>query len=247
MFSNFFNKRTSETGSALVYILIAIALLAALTASFMKPSSQQTTAQGSYNAITELNAQTEFIRSSIQECVLTYPGGDRGPLGNNGLQGTPNTPYPINPSSPYLTAPAANDQVQFLRCPGNPGDDPDHSNVFGGSSGKFLPPPPDLFDDWIYYSGTDGVFFYTRTDKTDAFLQTALSKLDDNFSECQADVVDASGGDIELTSTAAAGDPECLQGAGVATCFRVWVIIQPSAVYLGDTDGEEGVGGANCP
>ena len=35
--------RANERGSALVYILIAIALLAALTISFMNPSSNQTT------------------------------------------------------------------------------------------------------------------------------------------------------------------------------------------------------------
>lgn len=246
MMNKVYNKRASETGSALVYILIAIALLAALTASFMKPSSQQTTAQGSYNAITELNSQIELIRSSIQECVLTYPGGDRGPNGNDGLQGTTNTPYPINPSSTYLTSPATpvgNDEVQFLRCPGNPGDSTDHADIFGGASGKFLPPPPNLFENWEYYNGVDGVFFYTRTDKSDAFLQTALAKLDDNFSECQADVIDASGGDIELASTLT-GDPICPNGN---TCFRLWVIIQSSAIYLGDTDGEEAPAGANCP
>jgi hypothetical protein len=238
-------KRISETGSALVYILIAIALLAALTASFMRPSSQQTTAQGAFNAVTELKSQLEFIRSSIQECVLTYPQGDRGADGISGLIGTDNTPYPINPSDTYFTSPAANDGVQFLRCPGNPGDDPDHAPIFGGASGKFLPPAPDLFEDWQYYNGTDGVFYYIYTDKSDAFLQTALSKLDENFSECQADVIDASGGDIELTSTAGASDPKCLENTttSTGTCFRLWVIIQPSAVYNGDADGEETAAG----
>lgn len=240
----FKTKRVTETGSALVYILIAIALLAALTASFMKPSSQQTTAQGSFNAVTELKSQIEFIRSSIQGCVLMYEKGDIGPNGNDGLQGTDNTPYPINPSSTYLASPASNDEVQFIRCPGNPGNSNDHADIFGGTSGKFLPPTPKLFNAWEYYNGTDGVFFFNSTDKTDAFLQTALSKLDEGYSECQADVIDASGGDIELTSTATASDPKCLDGN---TCFRLWIKIQPSAVYNGDTDGEEGAGGANCP
>lgn len=233
-------KRSSETGGALVYILIAIALLAALTASFMKPSSQQTTAQSSFNAITKLNSQIEYVRSAIQECVLTYPGGDRGASGTGGLIGTDNTPYPINPSSTYLTSPSANDQVRFIRCPGNPGNSTDHADIFAGASGKFMPPPPDLFEEWIYYNGVDGVFFYTQTDKTDAFLQTAMAKLDEQFSECEADVVDASAAQIELTSTAAAGDPKCPNGS---TCFRVWMIIQASAVYNGDTDGEETAAG----
>ena len=230
------NERASEHGSALVYILIAIALLAALTASFMRPSSQQTTAQGSFNAVSALKSQIEFLRSSIQECVLSYPAGDRGPNGNDGLQGTTNTPYPINPTSTYLASPAANNEIQNIKCPGNPGNSTDHANVFGGTSGKFAPPPPDLFEAWEYYNGSDGVFFFNKTDKTDAFLQTAMTKLDDNYSECQADVIDATAADVELTSAAGVSDPKCLSGN---SCFRLWMIIQPSAVYNGDTDGEE--------
>lgn len=105
-----------------------------------------------------------------------------------------------------------------------------------------MPPPPDLFEAWEYYSGVDGIFFYTQTDKTDSFLQSAMLKLDEQFSECEADVVDASGSIIELTSTATAGDPKCPNGS---TCFRVWLITQPTATYLGDTDGEEAA--VPCP
>lgn len=236
-YKNQYYERASETGSALVYILIAIALLAALTASFMRPSSQQTTAQGSFNASTELKSQIDFLASSIQECVLVYPDGDRGPNGNDGLQGTSNTPFPINPSSTYLTSPAANNNLEFIRCPGNPGNSTNHAKMFGGVSGKFMPPPISLFESWNYYNGVDGVFFYTRTNKTDAFLQTALQKLDDNFSECQADIIDASGGNIELTSTATIADPKCPSGS---TCFRVWIIMQDTlAKFDGDTDGDE--------
>ncbi|PJF20463.1 MAG: hypothetical protein CUN56_16050, partial [Phototrophicales bacterium] len=150
--------------------------------------------------------------SAIQECVLTYPSGDTG------LIGTSNVPYPINPSSAYFTpAPksgaAANDQVRNIMCPGNPGNSNDHAPIFGGTSGKFFPPAVNLFGEWEYYSGVDGVFFYTSTDKTDAFLQTALVKLDDQYSECEADVIDTSAGQIELTSTATAGDPKCPNGS----------------------------------
>lgn len=239
------NKRANQTGSALVYILIAIALLAALTASFMRPASQQTTAQGAFNANQELKSQIEFIRSSIQECVLIYDGGDRGDgtASHPGLVGSPNMSWPINPSSTYYNqtvAPAADDSIEFIRCPGNPGNKRDHASIFGGLSNKFLPPPPKLFEAWEYYSGVDGVFFFTRTDKTDAFLQSALLKLDEDFSECESDVIYDSGSDVELTSSAAAADPKCLAGE---TCFRVRMIIQASAVYNGDVDGDE----SSCP
>lgn len=230
-------KRTSETGSALVYILIAIALLAALTASFMRPSSQQTTAQSSFNMITQLKSQISFIRSSIQECVLNYPDGE------SGLIGVDNFPFPINPSSSYLASPESDDALAGIKCPGNPGGSSnDHAEIFGGRSGRFLPQIPDLFTPWQYYSGPDGVFFFTSTDKSDAFLQTALLKLDDEFSECEADIIDASGGDIELLS-GDPGDPICPDGS---TCFRVWVLASGSATYNGDADLDEETG-VICP
>ena len=241
-----YKKNEKENGSALVYILIAIALLVALTASFMKPSNQQQTSQSSFNAVSALKSQIEFIRSSIQECVLTYPSGDRGADGASGLLGTINAPYPILPTSSYFDGPpdikAANNDVRNIRCPGNPGNSYDHGDIFGGLSGKFLPPAPDLFEEWEYYSGTDGVFFFNRTDKTDSFLQTALQKLDDEFSECEADIIDASGGAVELTSTAAAADPKCPSGE---TCFRVNIVMQAPIIFPGDTDGEETA--ASCP
>lgn len=228
------NQRTSkggetQSGSALVYILIAIALLAALTASFMRPSSQQTTAQSSFNTITNLKSQIEFVRSNIQQCVLTYPSGD------NALIGTSNTPYPINPSSTYLSSPDGDNLLRHIRCPGNPGMSNNHADIFSGTSGRFLPPAPDLFEDWEYYNGVDGVFFFTRTNKTDAFLQTAMEKLEGEFSTCETDIIDATAAEVEMTSTADATDPKC---PDENTCFRVWVIIQPSALF---TDG------SGCP
>ena len=114
-------------------------------------------------------------------------------------------------------------------------DPNDHDKIFGGASGKFLSPPPDLFDPWQYYNGTDGVYFWTETDKTDAFILSALEKLDDNFSECEADVIDASGGAEDLDS--GTPDTQCPSGS---ICFRVRMITRGTAVFNGDGDGDEG-------
>lgn len=234
------DRKTSQKGSALVYILIAIALLAALTATFMDSSSQQTGSQNTFNTVTELNSQVNFIRSAVQECVLTYPAGNSTPA--FAATNAANVPYPINPSSTYLAIPATpsgNDLVQFLRCPGNPGNSNNHAIIFGGSSGKFMPPPPKLFNAWRYYSGQDGVFFYNSTSMSDAYLSTALLKLDDQFSECEADVINniAGGTPLSIASGAAATCP-----AG-SLCFRVWMIAQPTALYAGDAGLDE----TTCP
>ncbi len=252
------NKRTGESGSALVYILIAIALLALLTVVFMEPSSQQTQSQSMFKTVSELRSQIEFVRSAAQECVIVFPRGDTtvdtsGPGTDPGA----NDRYPLNPDSAHLATAAGNRNVSGIRCPGrmaqddfldnlgvmqNTGNNNQHPLVFGGSSGKFMPPAPGLFNDWKWYNGTDGIFFWIDTDNTDAFITTALQKVDDEFSECEADVIDASGGLVELTSTATGADPKCAAGS---TCFRVWIIAQASNVYLGDTDGEEAA--VPCP
>ncbi len=217
----------TQSGSALVYILIAIALLATLTVSFMDSSGQQTQSQNSTKIISELHNQISLIQSSIQECILVYPAED------SGLSSTEqkNSPYPINPADGYFTAQAAtpgsaaDNSVSGIRCPGNPGDaDPSHALLFLGSSGKFLPPTPNLFGEWEYYNGVDGVYFFISTDKSDPYLETALDKLDDKFAECEADVIDATGGDVNISSDiiADAAVRKCLNGN---RCFRLWMIL----------------------
>lgn len=236
--------RTAEKGSALIYILIAIALLAALTITFMEPSSQQTSTQNTFKTLTEVETQANFIRSAVQECVLSYPKGDS--TIDNTITGTDpgaRKNYPINPDSDHYSSstvlPSGDRLVKNLRCPGNnPGGSNvfDHESVFAGGEGKYLPPAPDLFSEWQYYNETDGVFFWTATDKSDAFLLAALAKLDEKFAECEADIIDTSetpAGDKSLDSL---DTVECPDGS---VCFRVWMVKNGSAVFNGDSDGDE--------
>jgi hypothetical protein len=250
--ANLASPSHKEAGSALIYILIAIALLAALTASFMQPSSQQTSSQNTFKTAAAMQGQVDIIRSAIQECVLSYPRGDI--CIDNGTGEAASCPavavtdnganrrYPLKPNSTYFTGadigPAAGRLVSDIRCPGdqNGADENDHDMIFGGASGKYLAPPPDLFNDWQYYNGIDGVYFWTETDKSDAFILSALEKLDDNFSECEADVIDATGGAEDLDSAATA-ETQCPSGS---VCFRVRLITSASAEWNGDGDGDEG-------
>ncbi|MCB1580849.1 MAG: hypothetical protein KDJ32_08180, partial [Alphaproteobacteria bacterium] len=95
--------------------------------------------------------------------------------------------------------------------------------------------------DWQIYNGEDGVFYWTETDKTDAFVKAALEKLDEKFSECEADVID--------TSDAPAGAKDLDSNALLTCpanhlCFRVWIIQNEATnVYNGDAAGDEG----GCP
>lgn len=243
------NKRTSESGSALIYILIAIALLAALTFTFMEPSSQQTSSQNTFKTLTAVQGQADIIRAAIQECVLSS-GASTGMNDNTATTGPMGTDpgartlYPLKPNSSHFTGtspgPTAGRLVKDLRCPNkNPGtpNENDHELIFQGGSGKFMPSAPDLFEDWQYYNGTDGVFFWTQTDKSDSFLLSALEKLDEKFSECEADIIEASSGAVDMDSATPA-EIQCENGH---VCFRIWMVSNPTAEY---PDAPET---GNCP
>lgn len=236
-----------ERGSALVYILIAIALLAALTFTFMQPSSQQASSQNVFRTVTKIQSQSDIIRSTIQACVLSYKIGDRSI--DNSASGTDpgaRLNFPIKPNSTHFSSatigPTVGRLVKDLRCPGNPGNsDENHEKIFGGTTGRFMPATPELFEPWQYYNGEDGIFFWIQTDKSDSFLTTALYKLDEQYAECEADVVDARGGAVNLDSDS----PAEVQCPGGYLCFRVRMVINSSAEYNGDTDGEEA--SPTCP
>lgn len=216
-------------GSALVYILIAIALLAALTVTFMQPSGQQTTSQSAFRTTADLEAQANQIRAVIQKCVLSFPQGDNN-IPDPGVRKN----YPIDPDSAYYNGASpgrsGDQRVKNIRCPGNnPGspNEKDHALLFSASTGDFLPPKPDLFDDWEYYNGDGGIFFWTKTNKTDPFIAAALEKLDDKYSECEADVIDATGGNVNFEN----GGTRCPNGY---TCFRMIVLKGDDTDYYGD-------------
>lgn len=222
-------KKTDEKGSALVYILIAIALLAALTISFMEPSSQQTQTQNSFKLTADLASQVEFIRTNVQECVVVYTKGDTTTdTTAGGTDHGANKGFPLKPTSTHLLNPVtpanAPNLVKDLRCPGNPGDDPNHAPIFSGNAGKFLPPPPPLFSDWQWYNGIDGVFYWIASTKTDAYIQSALQKLDAQYGKCEADIIDATATGKNLDS---AGTITCPTGS---TCFRMWMITHKTAL-----------------
>lgn len=233
---------SATAGSALIYILVAVALLAALTVSLMEPSGQQAQSQSSSALVTDLGGQISFIQSAISECVLTHPDQD------SELTTTEqkNAPYPINPMDPYFSAQSADplsdtdNNAEHIRCPGNPGgtgvNNQDHARIFGGASGKFLPPAPAMFNPWSYYNGDDGVAIMISTDKTDPFIETALAKLDARYSNCESEVIDRRGlGALTVTTDTTPGDTGERSCDADNICFRYWMILKPSAIHQ-DTD-----------
>lgn len=205
-----------RSGGALVYIMIAIALLSALTMTFIQPSGQGAGTQNAFRLATELNSQARFIRSAIQDCILRFPAGD-----SSITQVGYHHPYPLVPVSTEFDEPAPTYGVQYLKCPGTGSgtDVDDQKKIFGGVLSSFLPPPPAIFGDreWVYNNGTgtnngeiwDGVYFRITTEKSDPYIGEAFERLDELFSECEADYI--------------VGDGSNGLPAGERS-FRVWII-----------------------
>lgn len=221
-----------QSGSALIYILIAVALLAALTVSLMEPANQQAQTQSTTNLVSTIDSQVKFISSTIQECVLSHPNQDTGLTTQQA-----NAPYPINPTDnyyPVATPPVATtNDANDLRCPGNPGGaNANHAKLFGGASGKFLGPPPPLFNNWRYYNGTNGIFIMISSTKSDAYIQAALTRLDGMYSNCEADVYNRLGTTAVNVSSdiVPPGSGAIMTCAANTICFRYWIKRNSSAV-----------------
>jgi hypothetical protein len=238
----------SEKGGALIYILIAIALLAALTTTFMGGGGQQSRTQNAFKLASELNSQARVIRSAIQDCVLRFPGGDED-IAEAGYF----APYPLTPTSTQFTSPATDRNVSRLGCPGtsaatgaNPGSSDDHIALFGGGGqfASFLPPTPDLMEEWQYFNGNfaaaagaplynmafNGVFFQIASDRSDPFIGEAMQKIDETMSSCE---VDYQVGD---------GTNGCENNH---QCLRFWIIRNGST---GPTGAANATNGQNpCP
>lgn len=219
MFNNIFQKfikASSQKGGALIYILIAIALLAALTATFVQPGGQSSSTQNTFKLASELNSQSRVIRSGVQDCILRYTVGDNAITETGYID-----PYPLNPDSAdvvYGAFDVTNKKVSELRCPGA-----SYANIFGGSGlfGGFLPPAPNLMDDWTYFNGDanggsqifgmdfDGVFYQTQSNKSDPYIAESMLKIDGLLSACEVDY------------TVGDGTNGCANGY---QCLRFWII-----------------------
>lgn len=186
----------SRKGGALIYIMIAIALLAALTIAFIQPGGQGARTQNAFQLATELHSQARVIRSALQDCILRFPQGDAA-ITQTGYH----HPYPLRPDAAEFTTPAPNAGVQYLKCPGTGSgtDVDDEENIFGGTMSGFLPPAPSIMNDagWVYNNGTgtlngetyDGVYFRIYTDNSDPYIDEAFLSLDEMFSACEADFI----------------------------------------------------------
>jgi hypothetical protein len=121
--------RASQRGFGIAYILSFIAILSVVIAALAMLSRDNAQARLNLVASTAILDQVQLIRNRILVCGVQYPTGDN-------LTGI-RTMYPATPGSLLLS-----DAV----CPGQPAP----NNLWTGSNGLILPPPPAGFSPWRY-------------------------------------------------------------------------------------------------
>ncbi|MBU6474709.1 MAG: hypothetical protein KGQ70_01975 [Alphaproteobacteria bacterium] len=183
----------------MLYVLLAVGLLAALTYYFAQDSNENYAAQDAIHISEELYAQINMIKAAVVECSLEYPNG--GPY-VGGVSENSNNPFPINPSSANVTQEVAgctatsnapnciaafgNDDVSNLSCPGA---GIGYEMLFSGANnqGRYLPPMPAGFTDWFYGNDATGVYITTTTTApSDPASIDALDRLMGKFTSTQA-------------------------------------------------------------
>lgn len=203
-----------SSGSVMLYILLAIVLLAALTFFFTRDSRDNIGTQVANRNAQELYVQSNLIRSAITECTLTHPegagdiAGSGTPTSADGVidaNDNPNNPYPLNPYraattydatkftpatfSPALAS-AADNTVRNLSClipPVPPAAAATQQPIFqgAGAQGRFLPQPPNGWPEWKYMNDATGVSI-SITPPGDATSQAAASLLAAKFDVAHA-------------------------------------------------------------
>jgi type II secretory pathway pseudopilin PulG len=195
-------NNASQHGGALVYILMAIAMIGVLTGTLLQSGGQGARAKKSIELAQQLDAQIQFIKAALQECAIMHPSGDPtindGSVTDNGYI----APYPVEPASSHFSGStdgaAADNRVFRLKCPGNPGIDNNHSPIFGPTTGRFFPPTVLLNHNW-FYSNRDGTsngrnvhgvnIRISPFSTLDPYVKDALERLDAKYNDCELEYI----------------------------------------------------------
>ena len=192
-------NRSSESGSIIIYLIMALVLMAALVVYMTQgtkkgPQSQQLDEMSQY-----LESDLKVIDSAINDCVLTYSRAvDVDNDGDKDATDNPNAPFPLYGT---LGSGGAGTAIANIKCPGAPTA---KQVIFNNGPGRnFRLLSGSDYTVTYFTDGTEGVrITISRASASDIWSE-AISRLNTKLATCQAEV-DSAG--------------DCANG-----CLKYWV------------------------
>jgi len=150
------NNASDQAGNILIYIFIAIGLLATLTLAITRDTSTHDLSRQARENTALLIQQADYIRAAFQECAMLYPDGGGDLDGDGDIDGNDNpyAPYPLSAgSSKQPNGAGASQYLIDQQCTGAPAA---RAYMFQPPN-QFRVPQPKVATQWYYSADADGL------------------------------------------------------------------------------------------
>jgi len=180
-------KNTS--GNILMYVFIAVGLLAALTVAIVKDGTVRDPVQEARRAADVLIQQSNYLRTAFQECAMLYPdgGGDLDGDGDVDNNDNPYAPFPLEATdSKQPNGAGASQYLIDQQCTGAPAAT---AYMFRPPS-RYNVPDPQITSQWFYEAGSAGLRLEVSYSFPDQIRDNVVDILDQRLADCEFSTYD---------------------------------------------------------
>lgn len=214
------SSRRSESGSIIIYILIAIFLTGLLVAAMTTGAKKSASSGQVMEAFQYLQSDIKTVQQSVNECMEVYSKPvDRNGDGTIDATDNPNPPFPMYCADSTcalssLSSGTGGTPVANIGCPGAP----DGQRVIFGKNvnNNFkLLGNTSAYTTTFFNTAAEGVFIRITPSAGSSVWSETLTRLDGAFSKCAASAVVANPDPLGF---------DCSSG-----CFYYWIVRNPTS------------------
>lgn len=195
-------KKSRESGSIIVYIMIAIFLMGVLIFAATGGPKKNVQTQQLDEAGIIFDADIKTVENGIADCVLNHPH-PTDVDGNGVINATDNANPPFPVYGDLSTGGTTGDAITDIKCPGASGHPVIFNDLDVGRSFRALKDTT-LYTTTYVSDATEGVYISIVRSSANALWDETISRLNNKYSACKA-----------ATSTTELG---CGNG-----CFFYWI------------------------
>lgn len=178
-------EKSRESGSIIVYILIAIFLTGVLIFTATSGAKKSAQTQQLEEAGIAFDADIKTIENGITDCVLNHPDPDINGDGAVDATDGDNPPFPVY--GDLFSGGTTGDAITDIRCPGANGQPVIFNDLDIGRSFHALRDTT-LYTTTYVNDATEGVYVFIVRSSANALWDETISRLNDKFSTCKAAV-----------------------------------------------------------